>query len=259
MLVGRSPWTPIGCGSMLARAEALTLTAANARVLVRTPLDPRKADPGKVQISADSLYVSVPIPNGVCNFDGADMVRLPSAVREAHHAYIRAAAAGRRVSMFKGWSPAIIYYLESVLMTTLPRPSHLAPAAARHQLVSPLPDEVDDSTPLPEGARYQVMVNAYERSPENRRRCIERHGTVCCICGFDFGAACGELFDGLIHVHHLRPLAEVGEEHSVDPEEELRPVCPNCHAVLHRRVPAYSIQEVQGFLAGRVVRAVQPQ
>jgi predicted HNH restriction endonuclease len=25
-------------------------------------------------------------------------------------------------------------------------------------------------------------------------------------------------------------------------------VCPNCHAVLHSRVPAYSIEEVQAFL-----------
>jgi predicted HNH restriction endonuclease len=29
---------------------------------------------------------------------------------------------------------------------------------------------------------------------------------------------------------------------------DLRPVCPNCHAVLHHRVPAFSIEEVRTFL-----------
>jgi hypothetical protein len=238
--------------------EVMTLTAVEARFVVHAPLDPAQADPGEVEIDDDPEYAAVPIPSGACYFAAANLTRRPPAVRQAHDAYIRAAAARRRVSMFKGWSPAVIGYLESVLVTALPRPSHLAPTVARHQLVSPLPDEVDESAPLVEGARYQVTVNAYERNPENRRRCIERHGTACCICGFDFGAAYGELFDGLIHVHHLRPLGEVGAEHSVDPEEDLTPVCPNCHAVLHRIVPAYSIEDVRGFLAGRVVRAVQP-
>jgi hypothetical protein len=132
----------------------------------------------------------------------------------------------------------------------------------KHGLVPPdelLPEEVTVPGALLEGNAVQIVINAYERNPENRRRCKELHGTVCCICGFDFRPAYGEIFDGMIHVHHLRPLAEVGVEHPVDPEADLRPVCPNCHAVLHRRVPAYSIEEVQGFLAGRVVRAVQRQ
>jgi hypothetical protein len=239
--------------------EVMTLTAVEARFLVHAPLDQAHVDPGEVEIDDDPEYAAVPVPSGACYFAAADLTRRPPVVRQCHDTYIRAAASRRRVSIFKGWSPAVIDYLESVLMTALPRPSHLAPAIARHQLVIPLPDEVDEPTPLAEGARYQITVNAYERNPENRRQCIERHGTVCCICKFDFGAAYGEMFSGMIHVHHLRPLAEVGEEHSVDPEADLRPVCPNCHAVLHRRVPAYSIEEVQRFLGGRLVRAVHVQ
>jgi 5-methylcytosine-specific restriction protein A len=57
----------------------------------------------------------------------------------------------------------------------------------------------------------------------------------------------GEVAKGFIHVHHLRPLSEIGEEYEVDPIADLRPVCPNCHAVLHLRVPAYSIEEVMNF------------
>lgn len=32
------------------------------------------------------------------------------------------------------------------------------------------------------------------------------------------------------------------------PIHDLRPVCPNCHAMLHKRNPAYSIEELKGFL-----------
>jgi 5-methylcytosine-specific restriction enzyme A len=116
-----------------------------------------------------------------------------------------------------------------------------------------LPEEVAAaSEPLIEGSRYRVLVSAYERDPKARRRCIEAHGTTCSICGFSFGAVYGDVAEGFIHIHHLRPLSEVDEAHSVDPIKDLRPVCPNCHAVLHRRVPAFSIEDVQGFLAQQI-------
>lgn len=70
----------------------------------------------------------------------------------------------------------------------------------------------------------------------------------CCICGFSFEAFYGEVAKDFIHVHHLNPFAEVGTEHDVDPIEDLRPVCPNCHAVFHIKKPAYSIKEVQDLL-----------
>jgi hypothetical protein len=112
-----------------------------------------------------------------------------------------------------------------------------------------LPEEIAGATtPLVEGAVTRVMVNAYERNAEARRRCIEHHGTDCCICGFSFGAMYGEVANGYIHIHHLRPLSEINAKYVVDPVEDLRPVCPNCHAVLHRRVPAYSIEEVRLFM-----------
>jgi len=33
-----------------------------------------------------------------------------------------------------------------------------------------------------------------------------------------------------------------------DPIRDLRPVCPNCHVVIHRREPPYSIDEVRQLL-----------
>ena len=72
--------------------------------------------------------------------------------------------------------------------------------------------------------------------------------TTCCLCGFNFGEVYGEVAEGFTHVHHVRPLSEIREEYEVDPVNDLRPVCPNCHAVLHRRVPAFGIEEVRAML-----------
>lgn len=109
------------------------------------------------------------------------------------------------------------------------------------------PEIVAIDPALYEGKATQVFVNAYERNTVARRICIEHYGAACCICGFDFGDRFGEIGQGFIHVHHLVEVASIGKEYKVDPIEDLRPVCPNCHAMLHRRRPPYSIQEIQGI------------
>jgi len=62
------------------------------------------------------------------------------------------------------------------------------------------------------------------------------------------GKTYGDVGLEFIHVHHLRQLSEVGGEYEIDPITDLRPVCPNCHAIIHRRMPAYSLDEVTKFL-----------
>jgi predicted HNH restriction endonuclease len=115
------------------------------------------------------------------------------------------------------------------------------------------PDEVEEDVKgLPEGAVFQRLVNAYERNPLARQKCIDKYGTSCCICGFSFGTTYGEAADGLIHVHHLLQLSKVGKNYKVDPIADLRPVCPNCHAVIHHRNPSYSVEEVQALVANLI-------
>lgn len=46
---------------------------------------------------------------------------------------------------------------------------------------------------------------------------------------------------------HTRPLSEVEEAYELDPIRDLRPVCSN-HAIVHRRVPAFTTDEVHAFL-----------
>jgi 5-methylcytosine-specific restriction protein A len=230
------------------QVETVTLAAQGAWFLFRAPLDLGMDRRFEIDISSDPRYPAVPIESGVCFVPAANMVSFPAIIRDVHVSYIRAAASYKRVSPFKkSYSPAVLEYLDALLGEALPRPNYV-PKEVASQRVHPLADELDTSIPIREGARYQVMVNAYERDPRARQLCIEKYGTDCFICGFSFGVNYGEVADGFIHVHHLRPLSEIGEEYEVVPVTDLRPVCPNCHAVLHRRVPAYSIEEVRDFL-----------
>ena len=96
------------------------------------------------------------------------------------------------------------------------------------------PDELQAPELYSEGARKVISVNAYERNPGARQACIRHHGTVCKGCGFDFEKTYGEHGKGFIHVHHLRSLSSISESYRVDPVLDMIPLCPNCHAMVHR-------------------------
>jgi 5-methylcytosine-specific restriction protein A len=107
------------------------------------------------------------------------------------------------------------------------------------------PDELNKPETLFEGIKKTVLVNTYERNPEARSKCIQNYGVQCVVCGFDFEKKYGDIGKGFIHVHHLTQLSEIGQGYEVDPINDLRPVCPNCHAMLHKRNPPYTIAELK--------------
>ena len=107
------------------------------------------------------------------------------------------------------------------------------------------PDEVLPPPVLLEGAVLSVVVNGYERNREAREACIRHYGYRCSVCDFQFDEMYGPLGKLFIHVHHLVALSSVRAEYQVDPVRDLRPVCPNCHAMLHRTSPPMSIQELR--------------
>jgi len=111
-----------------------------------------------------------------------------------------------------------------------------------------LAEEVVDPEKYHEGAVRQVTVNIYERNPDARKKCIDHYGLNCGVCGFNFYATYGEIGKDFIHVHHLVPLHEIKDEYEIDPIKDLRPVCPNCHAMLHKRRPAYTIEELKQIM-----------
>lgn len=111
-----------------------------------------------------------------------------------------------------------------------------------------IPEEAWEPVSYLEGAVKQIQVNAYERNGKARRACLLHHGQACGICGMDFGATYGAEAEGLIHVHHLKPLNEIGHNYEVDPIHDLLPVCPNCHAVIHSGVGLRTPKEVMEML-----------
>jgi 5-methylcytosine-specific restriction enzyme A len=112
-----------------------------------------------------------------------------------------------------------------------------------------LAEELSPSAQYFEGAVRQIRVNAYERSRAARDQCIAHHGFACAVCGLVLVERYGEAARGLIHVHHVRPLSAVSRRYKVDPINDLRPVCPTCHAVIHANQPEYSIDEVRRMIA----------
>jgi len=97
------------------------------------------------------------------------------------------------------------------------------------------PEQIHTNELFKEGAAKKIQVNVFERDSKARQQCIDHYGLNCAVCNFNFELVFGQLGKNYIHVHHLTPLSEINEEYSVNPIIDLRPVCPNCHAMLHQK------------------------
>lgn len=88
-----------------------------------------------------------------------------------------------------------------------------------------------------EGSSHRVSITTYERNEQARSACLAHYGYSCQICGINFETQYGDVGKGFIHVHHVDFISSFdGVVHEIDPREELISVCPNCHAMLHRRL-----------------------
>lgn len=110
-------------------------------------------------------------------------------------------------------------------------------------------DEVVNEKDYVEGACQKITVNSYERDAEARKKCIDHYKCICHVCGFDFKKRYGELGEGYIHVHHIVPLSEIRQQYRIDPIKDLRPLCANCHVMIHRRRPALTIDELKAIVS----------
>lgn len=99
-----------------------------------------------------------------------------------------------------------------------------------------------------EGTANQITQTRYERNPFARAACIKHYGYSCSVCEFDFEKHYGEIGKNFIHVHHLTQVATVGKIYEVDPIKDLIPVCPNCHAMLHKQNPPLTIDYLKSQL-----------
>jgi 5-methylcytosine-specific restriction enzyme A len=114
-----------------------------------------------------------------------------------------------------------------------------------------LAEKTTGDSPLVEGSKKQIFVNAYERNPIAREKCLKHYGFNCCVCEFNFKEKYGEIGEDFIHVHHLQEISQIGKEYVIDPIRDLRPVCPNCHAMLHIKKPAFTIKQLKVQISNR--------
>ena len=124
------------------------------------------------------------------------------------------------------------------------------PREKHYQTFFASPDELTANEEFAEGRVQLVAVNVFERNTKARAVCLRHYGFVCSVCGFDFQKFYGELGREFIHVHHVKPLSEIGEEYTVDPIKDLLPVCPNCHAMLHQKSPALAVGQLEKLIKG---------
>jgi 5-methylcytosine-specific restriction protein A len=115
------------------------------------------------------------------------------------------------------------------------------------------PDFVENTEKgLIEGAVRQITSNKYERNQQARKICIDKYGTQCSVCGFDFEKTYGEIGKDFIHVHHLQQVSTIKKEYEINPSEDLRPVCPNCHVMIHRKKIPLTIEELKRKIGNTV-------
>ena len=186
------------------------------------------------------------IVKGPYRFDYEHRLRNPNGLPWAHQIPVEWSSDFEPIDILLGSEPSTVLRLSGERLRRLENALTSRQSVDDESIASP--QEIADTATLYEGAKHRRTVSVYERDSEARKRCLAHYGTRCFICGFNFGDVYGEVGEGFIHVHHLTPLSQVGAEYQVDPIRDLRPICPNCHAIVHRRKPAYSVEEVKEFL-----------
>lgn len=172
------------------------------------------------------VYASVHVPSRSYAVDTTRVTRLPRILREAALLYVNEAAVRRKGLPLweKAHSPGVLLFLEGLLDRKLPRPvcnpSDADRIAAR-------------SVEFREGMVSVSQVTRHYRDSAARDECITQHGSRCTVCDIDFGESYGKFARGFIHVHHLESFASKQGVRITNAVEDLRPVCPNCHAALH--------------------------
>jgi 5-methylcytosine-specific restriction protein A len=101
--------------------------------------------------------------------------------------------------------------------------------------------EVADEFNIPSQATIvETRKYAYHRKIERNRIAAKNakkfHGTTCQTCGLSFGKRYGDIGEGFIEAHHLRPIAtlEEGVPIKYDVASDFAVLCANCHRMIHR-------------------------
>lgn len=116
----------------------------------------------------------------------------------------------------------------------------------------------DEEIVIYEGAMTMRETPLYQRSKFLRDRAVEYYRDIsegeliCEICNFNYKDRYGEAGNGYIEIHHRRPVYMYkGDDLNKTVDEAIKnlaPLCANCHRIVHRKRPPYSLDEVRSFL-----------
>lgn len=112
-------------------------------------------------------------------------------------------------------------------------------------------EEITPEKPEVEGSVSKVLVTKRERSVRNRLLALQIHGYQCGTCRLRPLEVFGEALGGVLEVHHIEPVSELGEPRPYDPSTDLIPLCPTCHRMIHTVNPPYTPQQLKEMLEVR--------
>lgn len=136
------------------------------------------------------------------------------------------------------------------------RPEELAQAVAlirsSASASSPPPETgEEDEFDAPEGRMLYRLHRRYERDRQlvsRKKRAVKKKtGRLACeVCDFESAEVFG--VEGVIDVHHVVPLHQIGESRTS--LKDLALVCPTCHRVLHKHRPVITPAQLREQHAG---------
>ena len=117
---------------------------------------------------------------------------------------------------------------------------------------SGIPDEV-----FREGELLTRLHVAFERNrtavERKKEHILASSGRLECeACGFDFAAVYGDGGRGFAECHHVLPLAKLPGLRETR-LSDLAVVCANCHRMLHRLQPQYSVDDLRELIVRQKV------
>ncbi len=234
----------------LGRVEALVL-ASNWLLLVvdlrHVPGDAKRwLEANGSNLESPGRYVSMPYACRVripLHPTGNLKAALMKLVR-AHKAHLTDAAGTPAHPMaYRGHHPGLVRALATAASVDLPQPSYAQ--------MGSLPQDSWHTPSQPgleagqEGGLREVRLSKVERDPKLRAACLARWGFLCQACEKDLSREYGTEPGKLLHVHHQVPFRGHRGPRKTDPDKDLIPVCPTCHAVIHLRDPPLTIDEVR--------------
>ena len=102
-----------------------------------------------------------------------------------------------------------------------------------------------------ESIKKIVSSTQIKRSQAARLECLHLHGYKCKVCGFDFEEKYGELGKEYIEVHHITPIGRLSSNDryaGTNPQNDLIPLCSNCHSMIHQKRPPLQPDELKKLL-----------